>query len=161
MTRFESICERWAPFRLLTREGEVEIAKRIEAGQHHVRDAVMESPIAAKLARQLIDKLEKRCIRVKELIGDPPEGVEIIEDRESKNSSVLAQNSPNWIDERRKIEERLAGIQPMKDSYRKQLTTRKRNVAAQTKERLLEMGFIKRVVDVMSGRVKLLSSPRH
>ena len=140
---------------LLTREGEVEIAKRIEAGQIHVRDAVMESPIAAKIALQLIDKLEKRCIRVKELIGDPPEGVEIIEDRSEKLFRLAAEVA-KLDDERRKIEERLAGIQPMKDSYRKQLTTRLRNVRALSKERLLEMGFIKRVIDVMSGRVKLL-----
>ena len=57
---------------LLTREGEVEIAKRIEAGQIHVRDAVIESPVAARIAVDLVDKLQKRCVRLKELIGEPP-----------------------------------------------------------------------------------------
>ena len=140
---------------LLTREGEVEIAKRIEAGQHRVRDIVLDSPVAVNVACDLVDKLEKRCIRLKELIGEPPEGVEIPEDRGQK-LFVLSAEIRTLDRERRKIEERLAGIQPMKDSYRKQLQTRKRNIAAQTREHLLDMGFVKRVVDVMSDRIRLL-----
>ena len=58
--------------------------------------------------------------------------------------------------ERRKIEERLRGIQPMKDSYRKQLQTRLSNVKKMTHDTMVEMGFIKRVIDVMSSRIKLL-----
>ncbi len=140
---------------LLTREGEVEIAKRIEAGQIRVRKAVLSSPVAVQVALQLIGRYEKRCVRLKELLPDPPEGVEIIEDRGEK-LIMLATEVAKLDRERRKIEERLAGIQPMKDSYRKQLTTRVRNVQTVTEEKLAEMDFLKRVVDRMASRIKLL-----
>ena len=140
---------------LLTREGEVEIAKRIEQGQHRVRDAVLYSPVAVNVACNLVHKLEKRCVRLKELIGEPPEGVEITEDRGQK-LSILSAEIRKLDKERRKIVERLAGVQPMKDSYRKQLQTRMRNVSSQTREHLLDMDFVKRVIDVMSDRIRLL-----
>ena len=140
---------------LLTREGEVEIAKRIENGQLRVRAALLDSPVSVQLTLQLIEKLSKRCIRLKELIGEPPEGVEIIEDRAEKLYR-LAADVKKLDQERRKIEERLRGIQPMKDSYRKQLQTRLSNVKKMTHDTMVEMGFIKRVIDVMSSRIKLL-----
>ncbi len=140
---------------LLTREGEVEIAKRIESGQLRVRAAILHSPVSVQITLHLIEKLGKRCIRLKELIGEPAEGVEITEDRGEKLFRLAAEVR-KLDQERRKIEERLNGIQPMKDSYRKQLQTRLKNVRAMTNELLLEMGFIKRVIDVMSSRIKLI-----
>jgi RNA polymerase primary sigma factor len=140
---------------LLTREGEVEIAKRIESGQLKVRDAVLESPVAARIALHLIDRLQKRCIRIKDLLPEPPEGVEIVGDR-GETLIRLAANLDKIDKERRKLEERLDGIQPMKDSYRKQLVTRHRNLCQAAKADLIEMNFIKRVVDRMAGRIKLL-----
>ena len=53
---------------LLTREGEVEIAKRIEGGEHRVLDAILASPIAVREIIDLGEKLKKGKIRVKELI---------------------------------------------------------------------------------------------
>jgi RNA polymerase primary sigma factor len=140
---------------LLTREGEVEIAKRIESGQLHVRDAIIGSPVAAKVAMDLVNKLQKRCVRLKELIGEPPEGVEIVEDR-GEVLIRLAAEVRKLDNERRQIEEKLAGIQPMKPSYRKQLETRLRNVRQMSRECLLKMDFLKRIMDIMSGRIKLL-----
>ncbi len=35
-------------YSLLTREGEVEIAKRIEEGKHEVMDSLLESPVGIK-----------------------------------------------------------------------------------------------------------------
>ena len=138
---------------LLTREGEVEIAKRMENGQLEFEPHC--SIACVQLTLQLIEKLSKRCIRLKELIGEPPEGVEIIEDRAEKLYR-LAADVKKLDQERRKIEERLRGIQPMKDSYRKQLQTRLSNVKKMTHDTMVEMGFIKRVIDVMSSRIKLL-----
>jgi len=55
---------------LLTREGEVEIAKRIEKGEHRVLGAILNSPVAVREIIDLGDKLRKHKIRVKELIRD-------------------------------------------------------------------------------------------
>ena len=43
---------------LLTREGEVEIAKRIEEGEAQVTEVVMRTPIAAEAVMKLLAKLE-------------------------------------------------------------------------------------------------------
>src|SRR5258708_1364967 len=50
---------------LLTREGEVEIAKRIEEGEHRVLNAILSSPIAVREIIDLGEKLKKVKIRVK------------------------------------------------------------------------------------------------
>src|SRR5579884_1876849 len=55
---------------LLTREGEVEIAKRIEQGEHAVFNAILNSPTAVREIIDLGDKLRKHKIRVKEIIRD-------------------------------------------------------------------------------------------
>src|SRR5579863_1440136 len=55
---------------LLTREGEVEIAKRIEQGEHMVLAAILNSPVAVREIIDLGDKLRKHKIRVKDIIRD-------------------------------------------------------------------------------------------
>ena len=55
---------------LLTREGEVEIAKRIEEGDALVGRVVMKTPIAAKELLSLGERLEKGQIKVSEITKD-------------------------------------------------------------------------------------------
>ena len=55
---------------LLTREGEVEIAKRIEEGEAQVTKVVMRTPIAAQAVMQLLSKLEKEQVRVSDITRD-------------------------------------------------------------------------------------------
>src|ERR1700689_1151602 len=55
---------------LLTREGEVEIAKRIEQGEHAIPGPILNSPVAVREIIDLGDKLRKHKIRVKDIIRD-------------------------------------------------------------------------------------------
>ena len=55
---------------LLTREGEVVIAKRIEEGQKDVLREVNRSPIALAYIIELADKLKDGTLRVRDLFGD-------------------------------------------------------------------------------------------
>jgi RNA polymerase primary sigma factor len=55
---------------LLTREGEVEIAKRIEEGEKEVLGAVLSSEIAIREITELGDRLRKGKIRVREIVKD-------------------------------------------------------------------------------------------
>jgi len=140
---------------LLTREGEVEIAKRIEEGQFRVRDAVLSSPVSVQIALDLIQRIEHKTLRVKEVLIEPGEGEEITEppmDRLNRCGAEVRRLER----ERRKLEERLAGVQPMRSPYRKQLATRVKNVRTQIQEKLIEIGFQKRIIDRMAARVKLL-----
>src|SRR5207237_15938 len=58
---------------LLTREGEVEIAKRIEDGEKEVLEAVLHSSIAIKEIIQIGERLKKGKMRVREVIRDAPD----------------------------------------------------------------------------------------
>ncbi|MCK5913254.1 MAG: RNA polymerase sigma factor RpoD, partial [Desulfuromusa sp.] len=55
---------------LLTREGEVEIAKRIEEGEAQVTKVVMRTPIAAEAVIALLARLEKGQARVSDITRD-------------------------------------------------------------------------------------------
>jgi RNA polymerase primary sigma factor len=66
---------------LLTREGEVEIAKRIEEGEKEVLASVLSSEIAIREITELGERLRKGKIRVREIVKDageeqPAEGEE-------------------------------------------------------------------------------------
>jgi RNA polymerase primary sigma factor len=55
---------------LLTREGEVEIAKRIESGEKEVLAAVLSSSISTRIILDMGDRLRKGKIRVREIIKE-------------------------------------------------------------------------------------------
>jgi RNA polymerase primary sigma factor len=55
---------------LLTREGEVEIAKRIEEGETKVLDSILKSPIAVQEILKLGDKVTQGKVRLKDVVKD-------------------------------------------------------------------------------------------
>jgi len=57
---------------LLTREGEVEIAKRIEEGENMVISAIMSSPIGVREVLGMADQLNRGRLRCKDVYRDPP-----------------------------------------------------------------------------------------
>src|SRR5262249_53500238 len=61
---------------LLTREGEVEIAKRIEEGEKKLLEVVLNSPIAVREILSLGERLKKSKMRVKEVVKDYDEEAE-------------------------------------------------------------------------------------
>ena len=67
---------------LLSREGEVEIAKKIEKGENQVIHEVLTSPLALTYILDLGDKLANHEIRVREIIKDEGE-----EDAESSTTT--------------------------------------------------------------------------
>jgi RNA polymerase primary sigma factor len=71
---------------LLTREGEVTIAKKIEAGQHEVVSAVADCTITHKEIAQIGEQTKKGEISVFEVsvIGEPEEKKQAIADKETK-----------------------------------------------------------------------------
>ncbi|MBX3184384.1 MAG: RNA polymerase sigma factor RpoD [Polyangiaceae bacterium] len=55
---------------LLTREGEVELAKQIEEGERQVLEAILRSPIATREIGRIGEKLKTHKIRVKDIVKD-------------------------------------------------------------------------------------------
>ncbi|MFH1574207.1 MAG: RNA polymerase sigma factor RpoD [Acidobacteriota bacterium] len=74
---------------LLSREGEVVIAKRIEHGQKIVLKALSRSPLVVRELLQIADQLKKDAISVREVVNLNDD--ELTEDRiEEKKAAVLA-----------------------------------------------------------------------
>jgi RNA polymerase primary sigma factor len=62
-TRCACTCARWAPVELLTREGEIEIAKRIEGGLMAMMEAISASPATiAEILRMAADIREGKIV---------------------------------------------------------------------------------------------------
>ena len=140
---------------LLTREGEVEIAKRIESGELRVRGAVIGSPIAVRLTTQLAHRVMKGSVRLKDLLIEPPEGTEILEEPKAKFDRLIGEIQRVDRDVR-KAEEKLDGVQPLTAQYRKQLLGKVEQGRKEVGQLLHEICFNKRVIERMVARVKTL-----
>jgi len=90
---------------LLTREGEVEIAKRIEAGEREVFNAIMESSIGIREIMNLKDRLQEESLR----LNDPlREGEEELSDEEE---SVQRTRLVDMLTEVQKLDEENKALQ--------------------------------------------------
>lgn len=76
---------------LLSREGEVEIAKKIEEGEKRVIDEVLSSPLALRYILDLGSRLSRHEIRVREIIKDGDEELDYMEDEEVHEKRLLDQ----------------------------------------------------------------------
>jgi RNA polymerase primary sigma factor len=97
---------------LLSREGEVEIAKKIEKGENQVLHEVLTSPLALTFILALGDKLANHEIRVREIIKDEgEEDSESLDDDELHERRLLEQIGKirRTVNDRDKINKQLDG----------------------------------------------------
>jgi RNA polymerase primary sigma factor len=94
---------------LLTREGEVEIAKRIEDGERRVLKVVLDSPVAIEEILDLGDKLRKGKIRVKEVVKDTDE------DDEEFDEAFHVERICKIIDKVRRVSKDLEKVEEKKN----------------------------------------------
>ena len=78
---------------LLSREGEVEIAKKIEEGEKRVHHEVLSSPFALRYVLELGERLSQHEVRVREIIKDADEDLDYLEDEEVHEKRLLDQIS--------------------------------------------------------------------
>ncbi|RMG20740.1 MAG: RNA polymerase sigma factor RpoD [Deltaproteobacteria bacterium] len=152
---------------LLTREGEVEIAKRIEAGEKEVLNVVLGSTIAIREIIEIGDRLKKGKVRLKDVVKDPP--VSANDDEEDEESaaprretveSVVKQieKIKRYYRENEKTLEELAANKRMPEARRKQLLAqveRRREKMGQILEDLrLHKKQIDRIVERLKGLIR-------
>jgi RNA polymerase primary sigma factor len=141
---------------LLTREGEVEIAKRIEDGERRVLQVVLNSSVAIEEILNLGDKLRKQKIRVKEVVKDADE-----EDAEfdeqwhiDRVCKVIDKVRRLWK-EQEKVGEKLiakAVSEPTRKKYKKQISDFKQEIL----DALAEMRLNKKQIDKIVLKLKEL-----
>jgi RNA polymerase primary sigma factor len=85
---------------LLTREGEVEIAKRIEEGEKAVLDAVIQSSVAIKEIVSLGERLRRQKVRLRDVVRDLPD-----EDDENYNEAERVDGVCKIIDKIEKCDQ--------------------------------------------------------
>ncbi len=88
---------------LLTREGEVEIAKRIEAGEREVFNAIMESSIGIKEIMSLRERLENDIVRIPDVLKEVEEDISPEEEENQKGRVIRMLEEVQKLDESNKI----------------------------------------------------------
>ena len=161
---------------LLTREGEVEIAKRIEDGEKEVLRAVLASPIAIQEIVDLGDRLRKGKVRLREVIKDAPEPseneeaeVELVEGAEGAEAAPVIEDATKVealckiIDkihkldkENESIEETLGGKKRVAEAKKKQLRQDIKDNKQQMMNLLEELRLNKKQIDRVAEKLEQL-----
>jgi len=137
---------------LLTRDGEVEIAKRIEDGELMVLGAILNSPIAVREIIDIGDKLRKHKIRVKDVIRDAEDDDQNFDEEEADRRIIRLIDKVKRLDKRH--QDLLADRKGCADSERKALDA---DIAATRHElvrTLEEMSLNKKTIDRIVFKLK-------
>ncbi|MGV8074624.1 MAG: RNA polymerase sigma factor RpoD [Syntrophobacteraceae bacterium] len=87
---------------LLTREGEVEIAKRIEAGEREIFNAIMESSIGIKEIMNIKERLETTSARIHDILREVDEEITPEEEETQRLRVVSILEEVKHLDETNK-----------------------------------------------------------
>ncbi len=141
---------------LLTREGEVEIAKRIEAGEQKMLDVILDSPLAIAEVLAIAEKLKSGATRARDILkGDPEE-----EDSEA-NEEALAEKVIGIIDrirrydrERRNLLKRFQAIGSPTEKQVQRFETQMDNIKTKLRTLLKEIVLNKKQIDHIVEKMK-------
>ena len=144
---------------LLTRDGEVAIAKRIEEGELEVLDAVLNTPICLAEILDLGDRLRKGKIRVKEIVKENESG---------EDGQTLEFDEPKVTERALKIINQLQTLKKDLDTQVEWLAEAKAKskqveheeriaeLSAEIVEQLRDLKINKRQIDRIVQRIKVL-----
>ena len=150
---------------LLTREGEVEIAKRIESGELRVNAAILDSPIAVREIIEVGEKLKKHKIRVKDLIRDVESEDQEFDEEEADRRIIRLIDKVRRLDKQRQqiYEEIAASANPSKRTETQaKLDSNTLEMAGTLDEMRLNKKTIEKIVQVLKreiGRVEEAEGP--
>jgi RNA polymerase primary sigma factor len=144
---------------LLTREGEVEIAKRIELGEQQVFSVIIECPVTIKEVLALGDKLQKGTIRLKEVIRGFEE-----EEVPDGDDSTHVERVLRQIEEMKEYEAKYQGLLAKRntigsdadDAYMKQVEEEVAACRLQVVTCLRNINLNSNMIDHIAGKLKFL-----
>jgi len=140
---------------LLTREGEVEIAKRIEAGEKEVIKAVLDSPLTIKEIIQFGERLRSKKVNTKELAQELEEEDYFLEEEFNVQRILSLIDRIRRLDERnRKIRDRLAkgkSNSSGRAQLEKRLQANKEKIVSLLKDLNLKTKHIDKIVQKLKG----------
>ena len=131
---------------LLTREGEVEIAKRIELGDDLILEAALQCPMTLKEFLSYGEALKERRIKAKDIVRDTDE------DEENYNEDEVNRRVVRQFDKVRRLEKKLdAALESTKDKATDEVVA---DCRAGIIETLKKMRFNKRTMDKVVAKLK-------
>jgi len=140
---------------LLTREEEVEIAKRIEEGEQEIASAVLNSPIAIKEIVGFGDKLKAGRISVREIIEDLDEEDSDAEEEYYRKKTLEMIEKIRSLDEgSRKLERSLTRrslTEKRKKNIREKIVKNKEDIVHLLKEMHFSRGQIEKIAQKLRG----------
>ncbi|MBL8611227.1 MAG: RNA polymerase sigma factor RpoD [Myxococcales bacterium] len=139
---------------LLTREGEVEIAKRIEQGEHMILNAILNSPVAVREIIDLGDKLRKHKIRVKEIIRDAEDEEREFDEEEADRRILRLIDKVKHLDKVR--DDLVAQLESCAQSKKKHVEADIEANKAKMVETLEEMRLNKKTIDKIVMKLRSL-----
>ncbi|MCB9666637.1 MAG: RNA polymerase sigma factor RpoD [Myxococcales bacterium] len=144
---------------LLTREGEVEIAKRIEDGECKVFDILLNSRVGVHEIIDLGERLKKGKIRVKDVVkdADTEEETEFDEEGATKRVIKLIEKVRRFEAQTGKIKSELNVGKRLTDRQKKALQTQLERGRKDLLGALLAIRLSKKQVDQIIDRIKAYS----
>ncbi len=139
---------------LLTREGEVEIAKRIEDGELMVLGAILNSPIAVREIIRLGDKLRKHKLRVKDIIRDAEDDDQNFDEEEADRRIIRLIDKVKRLDKKR--QDSLTALGKVDKGKTEVLEGEVENTRKELVKTLEEMRLNKKTIERIVGRLKWL-----
>jgi RNA polymerase primary sigma factor len=139
---------------LLTREGEVEIAKRIEEGENEVLAAILNSPVAVREIIDIGDKLRNHKIRVKDIVRDAEDEEHEFDEEEADRRIIRLIDRVKRIDKKNAeiVEERKTANEHRRKLIDKELHDNKKDLV----KSLQEMRLNKKTIDKIVAKLKTM-----
>jgi RNA polymerase primary sigma factor len=139
---------------LLTREREVEIAKRIEEGENEVLAAILGSPIAVREIIAIGEQLRSHRLRVKEIIRDSEEEEHEFDEEEADRWLMRLIDKVKRTDKKNQtLRDEIKGAG---ESRQKQISVDMKANHEELAKTLHEMRLNKKIIDRMVSRLKAL-----
>jgi len=136
---------------LLTREGEVEIAKRIEAGEREVFNALMESSIGIREIMSLKVKVESGDVRLTDILRESDEEISTDEEEAQRERMIGILEKVQKLDEANKRMQASLFAQTMspaeESSLKSQIQQHKEQIVSLLKGLQLGKHHIEHVID--------------
>jgi RNA polymerase primary sigma factor len=144
---------------LLTREGEVEIAKRIEEGENEILSSILSSPIAVREIIDLGERLRAHKIRVKDIVRDAEDEEHEFDEEEADRRIIRLIDRVKRNDKKNGelLEERKGVADVRRKAIDKELSENKKDLV----KTLQEMRLNKKTIDKIVVKLKSMIERIH
>ena len=144
---------------LLTREGEVEIAKRIEEGENEILSAILSSPVAVREIIEIGERLRNHKVRVKDIVRDAEDEEHEFDEEEADRRIIRLIDRVKRLDKKNQelLEERKAAVEVRRKLIDKELSENKKELV----KTLQEMRLNKKTIDKIVSKLKAMIDRVH